>query len=88
MVKGFYVVAQIQHSHQSPNNLLQIQHQCNSFPLCALLILPEPVYYNMEIKPATSQIGVSLCPDGWTVAGSFMSDLIQLILMINILVRA
>ena len=29
---------------QRPNNLLQIQHQCYSFPLCASQILPEPVY--------------------------------------------
>ena len=27
----------------SQNNLLQIQHQCYSFPLYASLILPEPI---------------------------------------------
>ena len=30
--------------HISQNNVLQIPHQCYSFPLCASLILPEPVY--------------------------------------------
>ena len=29
---------------KNQNNLLQIQHQCYSFPLYASLILPEPVY--------------------------------------------
>ena len=68
---------------QSQNHLLQIQHQCYSFPLYASLILPEPVYkptvkyhwrkkkLQLEQKAVKSETSSPPTPDNtWTSSGS------------------